>query len=61
MLKVPQQQYIRLMREIEGCTISEIANRTNRNWRTAKKYADCDDWNIKIGLKQRKHPVMGVY
>ena len=61
MLKVPQQQYIRLMREIEGCTISEIANRTNTNWRTAKKYADCDDWNIKIGLKSRTHPVMGAY
>lgn len=61
MLTVPKQQYIKLMREIEGCTISDIANRAQINWRTAKKYADCDDWNIKVGLKQRKHPVMGAY
>lgn len=61
MLTVPQQQYIKLMREIEGYTISDIANRMKINWRTAKKYADCDNWNIKVVPTQRKHPVMGAY
>jgi len=36
MLKMPQQQYIRFLREVEGCTIQEIADRVGVHWRTAK-------------------------
>ncbi|GAB6158804.1 hypothetical protein JCM39194_20040 [Desulfotomaculum varum] len=45
MLTVPQQEYIKLMREIEGCKIAEIARRTGVSWITAQKYADRDNWN----------------
>ncbi|MCW2279316.1 hypothetical protein [Heliophilum fasciatum] len=31
------------------------------NWRTAKKYADCDDWNLSIKKKQRRQLVMEPY
>ncbi|HEU4962863.1 MAG TPA: hypothetical protein VFV52_03250 [Bacilli bacterium] len=34
------------MREHEGYSITEIADRMNLNWRTAKKYADRDDTEL---------------
>ncbi|WP_245690234.1 IS21 family transposase, partial [Sporolituus thermophilus] len=46
------------MREVEGCTISEIARNRNISWRTAKKYADKNDWNIDFGPRIRQKPVM---
>lgn len=61
MLKVPQQQYIRFLREIEGANINEIAETMCIDWRTAKKYADRDDWNLPIKHKERKMPVIGPY
>ncbi len=56
-----QIEYIKKMREIEGCSISEIAKRLKINWRTAKKYADNA---IKIQAqpkRKRESPVMGPY
>ena len=61
MLKVPKQQYIKLMREIEGCNISEIAERAGVNWRTAKKYADQEDWTPTTGKRSRRSPIMDQY
>lgn len=61
MLKMPQQQYIKFLREIEGCNISEIADQVGVNWRTAKKYADQKDWNKPINKVPRKSPVMEPY
>jgi len=61
MLKVPQQQYIRFLREIEGANINEIAETIGIDWRTAKKYADRDDWNLPIKHKEHKMPVIGPY
>lgn len=61
MLKVPQQQYIKLMREIEGCSISEIAERANIDWRTAKKYADKEDWTPEVASRNRRSPIMEAY
>ncbi len=60
MLKVPQQQYIRYLREVEGCGVQEIAERVGVNWRTAKKYADRDDWNVPV-RKKVHHPVLGPF
>ena len=40
MLKMSQINDIKRLREKEGYSISEIAERVNINWRTAKKYAD---------------------
>ena len=61
MLKMPQQQYIKFLREIEGCNIAEIADQVGVNWRTAKKYADQDDWNKPVIQVSRKSPVMEPY
>jgi len=61
MLKVAQIDYIKHLRENEGCSISEIAKRVKINWRTAKNYADGE---VKIKNKtkqQREKPVMGPY
>ena len=61
MLKVPQQQYIRYLREVEGCGIQEIADRVDVNWRTAKKYADRDDWNESLQPRVGRRPILGPY
>lgn len=61
MLKVPQQQYIRYMREFEGASITEIAETAGVNWRTARKYADQQDWNLRTSRRHHKAPVMDPY
>lgn len=58
MLKVPQQEYIKYLREIEDLSITEIKENMNVNWRTAKKYADRDNWNKPLIRKTRISPVM---
>lgn len=62
MLAMAQIQYIKHMRDMEDKKISEIARTVNVNWRTAKKYADREDWNIP-GEKRRtkRRPVMGPF
>ncbi|MZP31452.1 IS21 family transposase [Heliobacterium undosum] len=61
MLQMPQQQFIKFLREQEGCSIQEIADRVQVNWRTAKKYADRDNWNRAVKSTVHKHPVMEPY
>ncbi|MBG9792942.1 integrase, partial [Paenibacillus dendritiformis] len=61
MLKMPQQHYIRFLREAEGCSIRDIARQMGIHWRTAKKYADQSNWNESIGKRKSKSPVMGPY
>ncbi len=61
MLKVPQQYYIHFLREVDGCSIQEIAERVDVNWRTAKKYADREDWNQQKSPRSRRYPVLGPY
>src|SRR5471030_3341375 len=61
MLKVPQQDYIKYLREFEGLSISEIKNKLSVNWRTAKRYADKDDWNEPLTKINRSSPVMDPY
>lgn len=61
MLKMPQQQYIKFLREFEGLNISEIAKTMDINWRTAKKYADQDNWNLTLAKHNRVGPVMEPY
>lgn len=59
MLKVPQQQYIHFLRQMDGCSIQEIAKQTKVNWRTAKKYADHEDWNEAFEVLERRFPILG--
>ncbi|MGG6309208.1 hypothetical protein [Paenibacillus macerans] len=61
MLKMPQQQYIRFLREAEGLTVSEIARQMGVHWRTAKRYADQDNWNQTINKRKSHSPVMGPF
>ena len=61
MLKMSQINYIKRLREKEGCSISEIAERVDINWRTAKKYADGDIDLQNEGRQTRSKPVMGPY
>jgi len=61
MLKVPQQQYIRFLYESGEYSISEIARSVGVNWRTAKKYATRDDWNLRLRPRRTRHPVLGPY
>lgn len=61
MLKMPQQQYIKFLREVEGLSISEISETMNIDWRTAKKYADRDNWNQILARRNRVRPVMEDY
>lgn len=61
MLEVIQIDYIKHLRENEGCSISEIAKRVKINWRTAEKYADGEVETQNKKTKQREKPVMGPY
>ena len=61
MLEMSQINYIKRLREKEGCSISEIAKRLKINWRTAKKYADGEVEVQKLAKQQREKPVMGPY
>lgn len=61
MLTVPKQQYIKLLREIEGCHISDIAKRAGVNWRTAKKYADQENWTPAVGRRGCRRSVMDKF
>lgn len=61
MLKVPQQEYIKYLREMEELSVNEIAEHMDINWRTAKKYADKDNWNKVVKKIKRTSPVMEDY
>jgi len=61
MLKMPQQQYIRFLREVEGCSIQDIADRVGVHWRTAKKYADKENWNANVTKRKSRFPAMGPF
>lgn len=56
-----QQQYIKHMREHEDQSINYIAETMKINWRTAKKYADKDNWNKRMNKRKKRHPVLGPY
>ncbi len=61
MLAMAQQDYIKHLREQEDLPINNIAKQMNINWRTAKKYADKDDWNIEIKERKKRYPILGDY
>ena len=60
MLVMAQIKYIKHLRELEGKSIQAIADTLNIDWSTAKKYADCEDFNLPPKRKRRK-PVMDPY
>ncbi|MBP2898912.1 IS21 family transposase [Escherichia coli] len=56
-----QQEYIKHLWEQEDFSINGIANQMNINWRTAKKYAEKENWNRDIKKRVINHPVLGPY
>jgi len=62
MLVMAEIQYIKHLREKESKSIQAIADTLDINWRTAKKYADCEDFNITLPHKRkRRRTVMDPY
>ncbi|WP_160723318.1 IS21 family transposase, partial [Bacillus sp. USDA818B3_A] len=60
MLAVAEINYIRHEVNNKDCTYSDVANRTGRDPRTIKKYAEMEDFNQKPKKKQtRIAPVLG--
>lgn len=56
-----QINFIKHLRECEDQSIRKIAEKLDIDWRTAKKYADQDDWNIQLKHPNRRRPVMDPY
>ncbi|AYE53799.1 IS21 family transposase (plasmid) [Priestia megaterium NCT-2] len=52
MLAMPEINYIKHLRENEDLSLSEIARKTGKDWRTVKKYADGDVPTGKIGYRK---------
>ena len=62
MLVMAEIKYIKHLREEEGKSIQAIADTLDINWRTARKYADCADFNIALPRKRkRRRTVMDPY
>lgn len=62
MLVMAEIKYIKHLRDKEGKSIQTIADALNINWRTAKKYADCEDFNVATPCGRNKRRwVMGPY
>jgi transposase len=61
MLRMTQVNYIRYLREEEGCSISEIARRLKINWRTARQYADGEVSFQERPQRRRQSSVIGPY
>jgi transposase len=55
--------YIRDLYEKEGLSLREIARRTQKDFRTVRKYAYQDNWNppVKLKLDPATFPAMGDY
>jgi transposase len=60
MLVMAEIKYIKHLRDREGKSIQAIADTLDIDWRTAKKYADCEDFSLPHRRKCRK-PVMDPY
>ncbi len=61
MLAMAQVQYIKHLRDREDKSIAEISQTVGIDWRTAKKYADRDDWSISQKRSKKRRPVMGPF
>lgn len=61
MLAMAQQHYIKYLRDVKDQSISQIADQLGVNWRTARKYADCSDWNKEARPLRGKFPIMEAY
>ena len=58
MLKVAQIKYIKHLRDDEGLSINEIAQRTDLDWRTVSKYADSESQVQERPRQRRKRKAL---
>ncbi|TRM11491.1 IS21 family transposase [Lentibacillus cibarius] len=61
MLAMAQINYINYLREVEGLTINSLAKQLGINWRTARKYADQEDWSPQVEKRVKHFPILGPY
>ncbi|WP_167751509.1 IS21 family transposase [Lentibacillus salicampi] len=61
MLAMAQVDYINFLREVEGLSVNSLAKRLGINWRTAKKYADQEDWSPEVKKRIKRYPMLGPY
>ena len=64
MITMAQKQYIKHLYEVEEKSLREISGTTNMCFRTVKKYAQKDDWNLPEPLpaiKPERYPVVGEF
>jgi len=61
MLEVTRINYIKMLREEKGLSISEISRKIEINWRTAKKYADGNFTTQEAPRRKKTSPIMGPY
>lgn len=63
MLRMTQIEYIKDLYENERLSLSEIARRTGKDFRTVQKYAYRDNWNppVKPKTNPEEFPVLGAY
>jgi len=63
-ITMAQKQYIKHLYEVEEKSLREISGTTNMCFRTVKKYAQKDDWNLPEPLpaiKPERYPVVGEF
>lgn len=61
MLAMAEINFIKHLREKEDQSVNSIATTLQIDWRTAKKYADRDNWNLDISTRKRRYSVMQDY
>jgi len=61
MLAMAQVDYINFLRDKEGLSINSLAKHLGINWRTAKKYADQEDWSPEVKRRIKRYPILGPY
>ncbi|TFJ90234.1 IS21 family transposase, partial [Lentibacillus salicampi] len=60
-LAMAQVDYISFLRDEEGLSVNSLAKRLGINWRTAKKYADREDWSPEIKRRSKRSPILEPY
>lgn len=61
MLAMAEIDFIKHLRDRKDYSVKGISDKLHIHWRTAKKYADCDDWNLNSSTRKKRYPVMSNF
>ena len=63
MLRMAEKEYIKHLYENEGKSLREIAKIVKKDFRTAQKYAQCNDWRPPdfLSVESARFPVLGPF